>query len=309
MDAEPLDAEVSKTLVELEPLIEVSQATQEEIRVFRESYDCLGEGAPLPPKSLREMRDGRRRYLNLLERLGQIARRFEPLIDSPEVDPLIRLHGLGTSAAAAVTLYDNYLSLLTLLKDDRLRSLLNHPDLGYGIEAGVMWKIVDGLNSAAVHDLLERLLEAGSIADEALDASDTVSVRVREAIGSSVSYRYARAASLRDQLPTAWAVRRTKFIDALGGLGSDTLGKLSKLFGNGIGLVEMRKGKLWEDGRVRQRLLDSLQPLDLLLEKTPFRLKIISSQGISDMSRSGWGLRRSWMPSGYGICGRWRAIS
>ena len=163
-------------------------------------------------------------------------------------------------------------SVQTLLKDDRLRSLLNHPDLGYGIEAGVMWKIVDGLNSAAVHDLLERLLEAWSIADEALDASDPVSVRVREAIGSSVSYRYARAASLRDQLPTAWAVRRTKFIDALGGLGSDTLGKLSKLFGNGIGLVEMRKGKLWEDGRVRQRLLDSLQPLDLLLEKTPFRL-------------------------------------
>jgi uncharacterized protein YycO len=36
--------------------------------------------------------------------------------------------------------------------------------------------------------------------------------------------------------------------------------------------VETRKGKLWNDTQVRDRLLGVLQPLDVLLEKTPFRL-------------------------------------
>ena len=272
MEPDQLQAEVNETIAELAPLVEFSQATQEEIRSFRERYDRLGEGEPLPPKSLREIRLGRRRYLDLLDLLAKVARRFVPMIDVPASDPLVRLHGLGASLAAAVTLYDNYLSLLTLLRDDRLRQLLNHPDFGYGIEAGAFWKLVDGLNSREAQSQLERLLEAWAVADEALGASDVTSVRVRRAIESSVSYRYAEGASLGAHLPSAWAVRRAKFVDALRGLGSETLGSLSKLFGNGIGMVEMRKGKLWGDVAVRNHLLENLQPLDLLLEKTPFRL-------------------------------------
>ena len=56
------------------------------------------------------------------------------------------------------------------------------------------------------------------------------------------------------------------------GLGSAAIGKLSEVFGNGVGLVETRNGKLWEKAAVRDRLLGLLQPLDILLEKTPFRL-------------------------------------
>jgi hypothetical protein len=272
MTNDQIRGDVDEALAELGPLVEVSHATHEEIRAFREKYERLGENAPLPPKSLREMREGRRRYLNLLDRLAGIAKRFAPLIDALEIDPLVRLHGLGTSLAAAVTLYDDYLSLLTLLKDDRLRRLLNHPDFGYGIEEGVFWKIVDGLNSEGAHALLNRLLDAWSLAEAQLKPTDGRSTRIRRAIESSVSFRYAQAASLREHLPTEWKVRRTKFMDALEGIGGDTVGAISKAFGNGIGLVEMRKGKLWNDDGVRRHLLETLQPLDLLLEKTPFRL-------------------------------------
>jgi hypothetical protein len=44
------------------------------------------------------------------------------------------------------------------------------------------------------------------------------------------------------------------------------------VFGNGIGLVELRKGKLWQDAKVEENLRTELRPLDLLVEKTPFRL-------------------------------------
>jgi hypothetical protein len=47
---------------------------------------------------------------------------------------------------------------------------------------------------------------------------------------------------------------------------------LSGLFGNSIGLYESRKGKLYGDADALAQIQSELQPLDILLEKTPFRL-------------------------------------
>ena len=47
---------------------------------------------------------------------------------------------------------------------------------------------------------------------------------------------------------------------------------LSGLFGNSVGLYESRKGKLYGDEEALQQIQSQLQPLDILLEKTPFRL-------------------------------------
>jgi uncharacterized protein YycO len=47
---------------------------------------------------------------------------------------------------------------------------------------------------------------------------------------------------------------------------------LSGLFGNTVGLYESRKGKLYQDTVAKKNIQEVLQPLDILLEKTPFRL-------------------------------------
>ena len=47
---------------------------------------------------------------------------------------------------------------------------------------------------------------------------------------------------------------------------------VSGLFGNTMGLYESRKGKLYGNEEVRKNIQATLQPLDILLEKTPFRL-------------------------------------
>jgi hypothetical protein len=266
---------LATSIGELKPLVEISHASQEEIGAFRERYDRLGQDAPLPPKSLRELRDGRRRFLNLQSRLANIVKRYLPLAASgvaSEDDSVLRFQGLSVSLLAAVTVYDNYLSLLTVLKDDRLRRLLNHPDYGFGIEEGALRNIVDRLNSPEVRIDLRRLLDAWTEMNETGDAMDETSVLLRNAIESSVSYRYASEASLAEQLPSEWHLRRTRFMDALDGMAGETLGAISKAFGNGIGLVEMRKGKLFGNQGVHRHLLGVLKPLDLLLEKTPFRL-------------------------------------
>jgi len=275
MAGEPSRDELAAAVAELQPLVEVSQATQQEIHAFRERYDRLGRDAPLPPKSLRELRGGRRRYLNLQRRLAELAKRYLPLTAdgrASDIEPVRRFQALSVSLLAAVTLYDNYLSMLTVLEDDRLRRSLSHADFGFGIEEGALRKIVDGLNSTEAQDDLHKLVDAWTAADQAAAESDDTSVLLRNGVESSVAYRYARDATLAGQLPGEWNLRKTRFMDSLDGLADDALGAISKAFGNGIGLVEVRKGKLWSKPDVLRHLLGVLQPLDLLLEKTPFRL-------------------------------------
>lgn len=60
--------------------------------------------------------------------------------------------------------------------------------------------------------------------------------------------------------------------DVLYYLSYETAHNGSKVFGNSVGMIETRKGKLYQmDAANRQYLSSRLRPLDILLEKTPFR--------------------------------------
>ena len=271
----PSSAEVARALDELEPLVETSHAIQARIQVFRERYDELGPDVPIPPASLRKIgTQGRRRYVGLQDRLRDLVRRYAWLAepDAPGMDPTLLFQGLSVPLIAALTIYDNHLSLLTLLKDDRLRRLMTHPALGYGMAEDDIWKLVESLNAPKARRLLRQLIDAWQSAEEAAPTEDATSERLRRIVRSSTAYRFAERATLARNLPSKWSLRRMHFLDALADLGSEALGAISKAFGNGIGLVETRKGKLFGDAAVRDHLLGILEPLDLLLEKTPFRL-------------------------------------
>lgn len=275
-----LASELRASAAKLDPLVTLSRSAQDEILRFRERYDGREVDAPLPPVMLRQLRKDSRRYLELQARLRELAVRYEPLagLDADEsrrleLDPTLQYAGVGLATAAALTLYDNYLSFLMIIKDRRLRRLVNDPNLGYGIAEDELWELVERLNSKSNRRRLRELLDAWDDAPERLseDAVDVLEPMSRT-IESSVSYRYARKETDKEPLPTQGRVRRVHFLDRLEGLADDALGTLSQVFGNGIGLVETRKGKLWELEDVRRKVLDTLQPLDLLLEKTPFRL-------------------------------------
>ena len=53
---------------------------------------------------------------------------------------------------------------------------------------------------------------------------------------------------------------------------ADGMDFFSKIFGNSMGMVESRKGKLYKDPVVHADVAGTLRPMDVLLEKTPFRL-------------------------------------
>ncbi|NCF10789.1 MAG: hypothetical protein GWP66_08940 [Gammaproteobacteria bacterium] len=89
------------------------------------------------------------------------------------------------------------------------------------------------------------------------------------------SYAYRRIPELtvgdRDEIVSA--IKRNEFHDDVIGLTDDATYELSKFFGNAIGLYEERKGKLYGmSGEAQQQITATLRPLDILFEKTPFRL-------------------------------------
>ena len=197
---QPLDQELSKSTDEVAELVEASRAEQQAILEFR---DSRRPGAPLPPKSLRKLPDGRRRYLNLQHRLWALADRR---VDGGS--PAQRYQSLSISLLAAATIYDNYLSLLTILKDDTLRRLLNQPQVGYDMPVDEVWAIAERLGSGEARANLHRLLDAWTEAGASFDPTDDACIWLRDAIESSVSIRYARDASLAQHLPSEWRVKR-----------------------------------------------------------------------------------------------------
>jgi hypothetical protein len=60
--------------------------------------------------------------------------------------------------------------------------------------------------------------------------------------------------------------------DTLTSMERDGVGLFSMVFGNAVGLVETRKGKLYKKADVLADVNSSLKAGDILLEKTPFRL-------------------------------------
>jgi len=61
-------------------------------------------------------------------------------------------------------------------------------------------------------------------------------------------------------------------IDTIFGIKDEGTHVTSLLFGNTVGLVEMRRGKLYQRPDILERVKGGLQAGDILLEKTPFRL-------------------------------------
>ena len=267
--------------------IDELQSTVEESLVFRaEILELAAEleeqkSAALTGKQLQTLRQGTVAYLKLRQRLYAFAKRYECLVDAEETGD-VRLaidHHLKTKAAmmslsAALTLYDNYmLAIVVFEADSRLRRLLNDPDAGFDIQANQLDKVTESANSIAKRQrirrgiaLFERLVKAEHVVeDERMEYLYAL-------ITSSPSYQFTRKVQIGEI-----ASRKFSFLERVGSdfvaeMKDEGVNLLSLVFGNTVGLYEERKGLLYNDGGATQHIREALQPLDILLEKTPFRL-------------------------------------
>jgi len=244
---------------------------------------------PLTGSDLNTLKSGTRYYLDLRDRLYDLARAGEPLLTITDrqlarrgLTSADRLRGIMLSLGAALTLYDNYLLAAIVFEEDpRLRKLLNDPDQGFDVDANQLARVTLSANSPRKRHRLRKAIRRYEEEMTRLEQTPSTLARMQR----EQSFRYLHA--LIEGSPSYSFVKRRKIgeivlanFEFLGRVGKDMLkgarddgiNLVSMGFGNTVGMYEARKGKLFADADVCTRLSAQLRPLDILLEKTPFRL-------------------------------------
>ena len=187
-----------------------------------------------------------------------------------------RLKGTMLSLSAALFLYDNYLMMTSLyLENGKLRRFLNERDPAYEKGRNELERLAVSYNSSKKRAIVKRAIryyeEQREIFSEQME-------RDRDFAYLDVLVRQSHAYNmLHKRGGLGFVGRRLSFMatvtnDDLLKLKNDGVNLFSSLFGNTMGLVETRRGKLYNQSEVHEQLNSQLRAGDILLEKTPFRL-------------------------------------
>ena len=265
-----LQTHVEQSLVARTEMLRVRRALNEEA------------DAPVGSAQLATLKEGMQAYLKVRAGLYRIASAYECAPDVSDaslaehgVSPELRLKALMLSLGAALTLYDNYMLGVVLFEgDERLRRILNDPDSGFGLVANKLEEMTLAASSiqnrARIRRAIERF-EAGRPSFASAD-EDSDFAYLAQLIDNSPSYNFVRKVRVGDVAALKLQAFSRIGEDSVAELQAGGMDVVSGLFGNTIGLYEARKGKLYEDPEVLAKVRATLQPLDILLEKTPFRL-------------------------------------
>jgi hypothetical protein len=269
-DFERLQLQVEYSLIARSQMLEIANRLR------------LNKDEPLSSKDLMVLKAGTEDYLEIRDDLYDIAFAYECSIEVEDatlekfnIAQELRLKGLMLSLGAALTLYDNYMIGVVLFEQDsRLRKVVNDPDMGFGIISNKLAEMTLAANSIESRHRIRRAInfyeeQKKSIA---MEDEDSDFAYLELLIDSSPSYNYVKKIRVKEIASKKFAAFERISSDAISETTSDGFDLVSGLFGNTVGLFESRKGKLYKDEEAIRNIQSQLKPLDILLEKTPFRL-------------------------------------
>jgi hypothetical protein len=255
----------------------------ETIKVGTRIKEKMDQGKPLSGEDLDTLNQGIVAHLALRKELLAVAEAHECWLDASEkelrslgITPETRFKGVALSLSSALVLYDNYLLAISLFEGDaKLRRLLNERDPGYAVNNAALSKVTLNYNSVTNRQRVRKAIkffERESKKMQSVTAEGQDAAYVAALITQSPSY-----SMVKEWSPFYVIGRKLGF---MGGVTTDTLTSFerdgvslfSMVFGNAVGLVETRKGKLFGRTDVMADVSGQLRAGDILLEKTPFRL-------------------------------------
>ena len=268
-------------LSNLQLLVEQSLVARSEMLVVANRLQADGD-SPLSSRDLVTLKSGTESYLDMREDLYDIANAYECAVDAElallqafDVSPKLRLKALMLSLGAALTLYDNYLlGVAYFEQDERLRRIINDPDMGFGLVANKLAEATLAANSIEVRHRARRAIDFYE-EQKALFATaheDSDEAYLMQLIETSPSYNYVKKIRVGEIAGNKFMAFERITVDRTAEGAAGGVDLISGLFGNSVGLYESRKGKLYGDEEALRQVQAELQPLDILLEKTPFRL-------------------------------------
>ena len=242
----------------------------------------LNKDLPLTSRDLLILKKGTEDYLSIREDLYAIANAYECGIDVEKstlarynIDSKLQLKGLMLSLSAVLTLYDNYfLGIVLFEQDERLRKIVNDPDMGFGLIENKLSEMTLNANSIETRHRIRRVItfyEEARVSLNSVDEDSDLSY-LSLLIESSPSYNYIKKIRIKEVASKKFVAFERITSDMVSESSDEGFDMLSGLFGNTMGLFESRKGKLYGDVQAKENIMSMLQPLDILLEKTPFRL-------------------------------------
>ena len=185
----------------------------------------------------------------------------------------------------ALLLYDNYLVAVAPFEEhNKLRYIINESGIDPEVEGYL--RVVS--ESYTDRKKMQRLIKAIEFISKIeqwesdhpksdLVQSDPDNQYLNMMIYGSPSYAEIRKNSLLET-KSMFSINRinifkNKIEDNIRLISSDATNQVSKMFGNAAGIIVARRGKLDELPKEKQsEIIANLQPLDILLEKAPFRL-------------------------------------
>ena len=218
-------------------------------------------------------------YLLLRQDLYQLAFKHLPKLNHQDIpyEPAFRLRAVGLSLLSAITLYDNADCLRRHFVDiPGIRPLLNQGDPARQIPSA-FWDQVERESArseyrAYVNAALTAIQQELSRARKAGVAGDQFLIEVLHQAEKSSAKGERKRVEATTRVVSRFDHYRNRIHQFQASLLPSITFNLSKVFGNTIGLVEFRKGKLFGNREWTQFVGGRLQPGDLLLERTPFRL-------------------------------------
>lgn len=248
------------------------------IRFYETLHEKTSAGSPLSGADLQTLNQGAVAMLAQREALMKMAEAHEcwlaaPAVDNPQ-EKAVQAAGIAMSLSAALLLYDNYLAAVVPYRNNHeLRQHFNRKDSGFELHAGTLNKIALSFASSENRQRVRRAIlwyeQYGKEADlSAIEGS----AYVRRLIEQSPSLTMLRKISPLRDLASQIDFFGALTVDSLFGLKNEGSYLSSLFFGNAVGLVETRRGKLDKRPELVEQLNGTLQAGDILLEKTPFRL-------------------------------------
>ena len=286
-DAAAQREHLAQQVLDFQQAAEEVLAVREKSLVFAEQNKAfLVPDKPVPPNVLDGMKALLKQALEVTDLPVEIAWQNQCWLTAdademsrrnlPEIGEDVRLKGTMLSLSASLLLYDSYLmTVASISEHEDARRFMNQSDLGYGIQEDQLAAITEAFMDRSYAMWVQAAIgyyEQGmpKMADRFQD--DDGMQYLNQLIRQSPSYDALKNSDSHTWVQREAEDQRRAISDNFNKLNRRAVGGISEAFGDLVGKVEARKGKLYDDALVAAEVRELLQPGDILLEKTPFRL-------------------------------------
>lgn len=275
--------QLSLAIAHFQSLTEWSLALREESLLFaKEILSKRTDDNPISGADLEKLQVGIKEHLTLRKLMLNLVHHYENQSELQSSrhkissNELVKIKSKLLPLATAAILYDNfYLAVTTYHDKGFLRRIINRANKGYDISENCLEEVADSFYSVTNRKKIRKALKSVKTMRSQLEKiakRDKELAYLMLIIDSSIMLEKIDSSNSISDFAGKLSLIGNESVDSFWGVTNFLSGKTSQAFGNTVGLVEVRKGKLYNNAELTRKIKSQLKPMDILLEKTPFRL-------------------------------------